>query len=147
MQRLQFALFQIDRAKALLIEGHIPALRVALMLADNAAEVLLDRWIDSAMEGESMHERVHDVAKQASVPPDHPDFKDLFARRRLKAGERQKIARFFDEKIRYATETKGAISSALRSVLSHSHRYRNQAHHSGKWQKRCQEPFDSLIQL
>jgi len=58
MHRLQFALFQIDEAKRYLVDGSLPALRLALLLLDNSVEVLLDRWIARDLEHDALPQRL-----------------------------------------------------------------------------------------
>lgn len=132
MQRLQFALFQMDEGKQHLVKGSVPALRVALLLLDNAAEVLLDRWIahDLALDGlsERLQRRIHELG----IPEDHSALADLLQHRFLTHDEKRRVSRYFDEKIRYVTETKKVLSPSVGAVLSHLHRYRNEAYHSGR---------------
>lgn len=132
MQRLQFALFQIDEAKRYLNAGSLPALRVALMLLDNAVEVLLDRWIAQDLEHDALSETVQSRAREAGIPKTHPQFSELYQRRFLTGNEKRKVARLFDEKVRYITELKPQVAPSVGAVLSHLHRYRNEAHHSGR---------------
>ncbi|MEW6229953.1 MAG: hypothetical protein AB1700_18000 [Bacillota bacterium] len=131
MQRLQFVLFQIDEARRHLRQGLVPGLRVALILLDNAVEVLLDRWIEEDLIRGALIQRLQETTRAAGISEAHPDFQGLFAEQLLSAGERRQVARFFDEKVRYVAETKRKIPQSVGSVLSHLHRYRNQAYHSG----------------
>lgn len=132
MQRLQFVLFQMDEAKRYLASGPLPGLRVALMLLDNAAEVLFDRWIEGDLAHDDLSERIQLRAREAGIPETHPQFVDLYQRRFLTGKEKRKVSRLFDEKIRYVTEIKPTVPPQTGSVLSHLHRYRNEAHHSAR---------------
>jgi hypothetical protein len=131
MQKLQFALFQMDEAKRYLNDGSVPALRVALMLLDNAAEVLIDRWIVQDLALDSMMERLQRRVRKDGIPNNHSDFSDLLHRQFLSKDEKKRVGRYFDEKIRYVTESKSQLSMSVGAVLSHLHRYRNEAYHSG----------------
>lgn len=132
MQRLQFVLFQMDEAKRHLMSGSLPGLRVALMLLDNAAEVVLDLWIEQDLIRDELSERIQLRAREVGIPESHPQFVDLYQRRFLTGKEKKKVSRLFDEKIRYVTDVKSKISTQTGSVLSHLHRYRNEAHHSAR---------------
>lgn len=110
----------------------MPALRVALMLLDNAAEVLLDRWIEKDLDSDELSERIQIRAREAGIPETHPQFVELYQRRFLTSKEKRKVARLFDEKIRYVTQIKPMVALSTGAVLSHLHRYRNEAHHSGR---------------
>ena len=132
MQRLQFALFQIDEAKRHLEQDALPALRVALLLLDNAAEVLLDRWIARDIQSDDFWGRVRDSARNSGISDSDAECKEIFAQRSLSGQERKRVAHFFDEKLCYVAETKKGIPRAEASVLSHLHRSRNEACHSGR---------------
>jgi hypothetical protein len=132
MQRLQFALFQMDEAKRYLTDGCVPALRVGLMLLDNAAEILLDRWIAADLSTDRVTKRLQSLIREAAIPEDHPGLSDILEQQLLSRHERKRVAQFFDEKIRYLTEIKREVSPSVGAVLSHLHRYRNEAYHSGR---------------
>jgi hypothetical protein len=132
MEKLQFVLFQLDESKRHILAGSVPALRVALLLLDNAVEVLLDRWIADDLDSDEMSEVIQRRARKAGIPEDHPHFVDLYQQRFLTASEKKRVARLFDEKLRYVTGLKGLLTPSMSAVLSHLHRYRNDAHHSGR---------------
>lgn len=132
MQKLQFALFQIDEAKRYFIDGSLPALRTALILLDNAAELILDRWIKYDLARDILLQKMQRLHLAMRIPEDKSDLSDLLQRNFLTYHEIRQVARFFDEKVRYVTEVKGKLPSSVGAVLSHLHRYRNQAYHSGR---------------
>ncbi|MGB5097003.1 MAG: hypothetical protein WBN82_03735 [Porticoccaceae bacterium] len=145
MQRLQFVLFQMDEAKRYLASGPLPSLRVALMLLDNAAEVILDRWIEDDLAHDDFSERIRSRAREVGIPETHPQFVDVYQRHFLTGKEKKKISRFFDEKIRYLTETKPTVPLQTGSVLSHLHRYRNDAHHSARVRQETVRTFGMIF--
>lgn len=132
MQKLQFALFQIDEAKRHLVDGCLPALRTALILLDNAAELILDRWIADDLAWDTLLQKMQRSLRAVRIPEDESDLSDLLQRNFLKYHEIRKVARYFDEKVRYVTEVKGKLPSSDGAVLSHLHRNRNQAYHYGR---------------
>ncbi len=132
MLRLQFILFQIDEAKRYVLDASLPGLRVALMLLDNAAEVLLDRWIEEDLDHDAMFETLAVRGREVGIPENHPQFVDFYQQRFLTAKEKRNVARLFDEKVRYVTEVKPNVAPSIGKVLSHLHRYRNEAYHSGR---------------
>ena len=135
MQKFQFVLFQMDQAKNFIESKSLPSLRTALLLLDNSAEILLDHWISADLLSDGMFEQVQKCAIEVGIPLDHPQLGELLHRRFLSSKGKRDIARFFDEKIFYVVETKGKISQAIGKVLSHLHRYRNQAHHFARVRK------------
>jgi hypothetical protein len=131
MLRLQFVLFQADEAAKMLRAGAVPRLRTALLLLDNCTEVLLDRWIEDRLAHEDMQRQIKIRAVEAGIPEDHPHFADLFAQTFLTAADASRVARYFDEKLKFASE-RGALAPTVASVLSHIHRYRNESYHGGR---------------
>lgn len=132
MQRLQFTLFQADEAAKLLDAASLPSLRTALLLLDNCIELLLDRWIEDRLGHEELQRKIQARAVEAGVPKDNHHFTDLFAQKFLTAAEALRVARFFDEKLKYASEKRGGLTSDVAAVLSHIHRYRNESYHGGR---------------
>lgn len=132
MQRLQFVLFQADEAAKLLRAASLPSLRTALLLLDNCIELLLDRWIEDRLGHEELQRKIQARAIEAGIPKDHPHFADLLAQTFLTSAEASRVARFFDEKLRYASEKRGGLASDVAAVLSHIHRYRNESYHGGR---------------
>ena len=129
MLRQQFVLFQMDEARRLIDQDHLSALRVALLLLDNAAEVLLDRWAASALIWDGVDRRLQENARSWGAPEDDPALADLFAKTPPDHKKVRNISRYFDEKINYATVTKEKLPAPVGSALSHLHRYRNRAYH------------------
>lgn len=112
--------------------GALPRLRTALLLLDNCTEVLLDRWIEDRLAHEDMERRIKTRATEAGIPEDHPHFADLFSKKFLTASDSSRVARYFNEKLKYTSEMRGALAPTVASVLLHIHRYRNESYHGGR---------------
>ncbi|WP_180129253.1 hypothetical protein [Rhodoferax sp. BLA1] len=132
MQRLQFVLFQADEAANLLRASSQPRLRTALLLLDNSIELLLDRWIEDQLQQEEIQRKIQTRAMEAGIPRNHPQFADLLSQKFLTADETRQVARFFDEKLKFASVKRGKITAEVAAVLSHIHRYRNESYHGGR---------------
>jgi hypothetical protein len=132
MLRLQFVLFQADEAAKLLRAASLPGLRTALLVLDNSVELLLDRWIEYQLGHEELQRKVQERAIEAGIPKDHPQLADLLSQKFLTANETWRVARYFDEKLKYASERRGKITADVAAVLSHIHRYRNESYHGGR---------------
>lgn len=65
MQRLQFALFQMDAATLFLADALSPALRGALRLLGDACAILIDQWIDQEFPWRAVAARIHRIPKPA----------------------------------------------------------------------------------
>lgn len=132
MLRLQFVLFQADESGRLLVANTLPSLRTALLLLDNAVELLLDCRIGNEIQDDQMQRAIQTRAIKAGIPSDHPDFSGLLSREFLSKSEVAKVARLFDEKLKFVSEDRRIIDADVASVLSHIHRYRNESYHGGR---------------
>jgi len=132
MQRLQFVLFGLYEAKRYIVDGRLPGLRAALILLDNAIEVTLDSWIEMDIAFDDMFEKILKSARELGIPDSHPEYFEIYKQTFIKSNEKKKVNRFFDEKIRYVTDIKKKITPSIGKVISHLHRYRNDAHHAAR---------------
>lgn len=143
MRTLQFILFQMDEAKRYLLDGSLPALRIALILLDNAAELILDRWITGQIAQDDLRQRIQERLRDVPLPPEFEqrineissnirsvEHAEPYNTRFLTREERKNVARKFPCKVWYVTDIKHALPPLISEVLLHLHRYRNDAHHS-----------------
>lgn len=133
MRTLQFVLLQMDEATGLIRDGRIPHLRIALILLDNAVEVLLHQWAKEQLVWDSRTRRTYENAKRWGAPEDL--LRKFNLDELLTPPEERRVLRVFDELIKYATDVKHVIQPEIADALSHLHRYRNEAHHRAKVRK------------
>lgn len=117
--------------KKLLMEDEIPCYRMAFVLLDNAAEILMHRrarmelvhngWYrrmrESTIKGLT-EEKIKEFEQEVKLPP-------IIDRKREKL-----IRRYFDEKTKYLSEDKKYIKTTTASVLRSLHQYRNELYHN-----------------
>ena len=129
MQTLQFVLLQMDEAARHARDGRLPQLRIALLLLDNAVEVLLHRWAEGELIHDAMTRRLHENAKRWMAPDSFLEAFDISGL--LPPNDEHKVLRFFDRLLSYAVRKK-VIEPEIADALSHLHRYRNEAYHRAK---------------
>ena len=123
-------LFQIDEARRYISDGRLERLRLALVLLDNAAEMLLWTYIEDAFVRERWSERLKQQWEQMAHLPDLPESaREALAFVPLSSKEKGRIRLLFEEKLKYVADRKAAIPNYLVAPLLHLHQYRNEAYH------------------
>lgn len=139
-----FILLQIDEACRYIRDGRLTHLRIALLLLDNSAEILMDRCIENILPMDNFRERIRERA--LTIPPGDrtPDLQELVEWQPLTYKEKLAINRCFDEKVTYLSQNKSKIDQSFILPLSHLHKYRNEAYHSAKVRKETIETAAKL---
>lgn len=130
MQFYSYVFFQLDQARAYIKDGRPEPLRLALLLLDNCAEMQMAEHIRNEMAHEWTRERIQ-RSYRGVVPEDDPSpiVQEVYAFQPLTAKQKQRIDRFFDDKLRYMVDRSKSLTKALADSLQHLHRYRNEAYH------------------
>lgn len=145
VERLRLIFDQLEESKRLIHDGGVPQLRMALLLLDNAAEILMYRTAENEFLVSGWYERMWQRLTELPVPPPDEDWvKDIRARI-IPDSLKRKIRKFFDEKVRYLTEDRNLLQPAVAQVLSSIHRYRNEAYHRDKVRKEIIRPVVLLL--
>jgi hypothetical protein len=139
-----FILLQIDEACRYIKDGRLAHLRIALLLLDNTAEILMDCCIENILPMENFRERIR--VKALTIPPSDrtPDLQELVEWQPLTYKEKLAINRYFDEKVSYLSQNKNKIDHCFILPISHLHKYRNEAYHSAKVRKETIETAAKL---
>lgn len=127
LKTFQFVLLQMDEATKLIRDGRIPHTRIALILLDNAVEVLLHEWAKDQLGWDSLRRQLYERVKQTHAPEDILGKFDL--KGILPPGEERQVLRTFDRLVQYVTVTKNAVDPEIGDALLQLHRYRNEAYH------------------
>lgn len=151
MERLILIVEQLEECKRLILEGGLSPLRMALLLLDNAVEIMMYRQIKNELAVSRMYEN---MLKSMEALQSH----DMDVKRREQLNEhikklqeqivplreKRKITKVFDEKLKFLTQ-KQCIGQSVAAVLSSMHRYRNTAHHQDKVRKETLRPIVLLL--
>lgn len=128
MERLRRTVVQLEEAKRFILDGEVARLRLAVILLDNAVEVMLHRRVIEDLD------RANSYARMLQRFPDSPlDAKGDALRQQIAAqtipqARQKKVARFFGEKLTLLSEG-GQLPAATARALRHLHDYRNELQH------------------
>jgi hypothetical protein len=132
LERLEIMAVQLDEAKAFLARGTASHARLAFILLDNAAEVIMRRNVEVRLVYNPFMEGV--LMKWKEILRQHPD--DARARRNhdevatkvVTRAARRDLARSFDAKVDFIKDH-GDVQETESRVLKKLHRYRNELYH------------------
>lgn len=130
MQRTERVVVQLLEARRFADERDLPYARLALLLLDNLAEVLLYREVEYKLQHSQMFRNIASTYDRRPEPmPLHLEQhrRELLEMSVSKDRER-KIRRYFDEKADYLVE-EGEIEEQQARALKKLHAYRNEAYH------------------
>jgi hypothetical protein len=154
MQRVQFIVDQLEESKRLIQLGSLSQIRIALILLDNASEVLMYRAIQMELEYHDMNARLLGHAQNVMSPEELDKFRLEMGYEPLSQKSRKTLLREYDSKVDYLSKIKShrVLSPAIGAVLKVTHRYRNEAYHRDKIRKETLSPvvlvlFDMVTDL
>ena len=129
MDRLYRTVVQLEEAKRFILDGDGERLRLALILLDNAVEVIMNRFIDGELANARVYARLLEM-----LPIGSPDTKIETLRREIKINtipsrRQRNIERSFDEKLKFLSNDRGRLPSPTARALRHLHKYRNETQH------------------
>ena len=133
MRRLELTVVQLEEAKRFIQCDRIPYLRLALLLLDNAAEVLMHRAVQSELIYSEWHARM--AATLRSDPYEDDEKQRLLSQLEPKViPEKRKrdLERDFNKKVGFLSQERQHISIPTARVLKHIHHYRNEAYHNDR---------------
>jgi hypothetical protein len=132
VQHLTYVAFGIDEALRYMRGGRPEEMRLALVLLDNAAELQLDRRV----RRELALEEVQEARRLAAIA--NPDvhrsghIEELINWTPLSRKQKERLNRYFDAKLAFLSERHSIVDARVASVLSHLHKYRNEAYHEAR---------------
>jgi hypothetical protein len=132
LERLEIMAVQLDEAKAFLARGTVSHARLAFILLDNAAEVIMRRNVEVRLTHNTTMERV--LKKWKEILQQHPGdaearrHHDKVAREVVPRAARKELAWSFDAKVDFIRD-RGDLQETESRVLKKLHRYRNELYH------------------
>jgi hypothetical protein len=133
MRRLELTVVQLEEAKRFIQSDRIPHLRLALLLLDNTAEVLMHRVIQDELMRSESYARM--AASLRSDPYEDDEKGRLLSQLEPKIvpdKRKRSLERYFDEKADFLSQERQHISVPVARVLKHIHQYRNEAYHNDR---------------
>lgn len=129
MERLYRTVVQLEEARRLVRRDDVAHLRLALILLDNAVEVMMHRSIEGKLQYADMYARM-----LKNFPTGPLDAKGEELRREISShivptSRQKQIRRFFGEKIVFLSDDHDCIPHPSARALRHLHDYRNETQH------------------
>jgi soluble cytochrome b562 len=132
LERLEMMAVQLDEASAFLAEGSVSHARLAFILLDNAAEVIMRRNVEVHLTHNKAMERVlrqwKEILERDPADAEARRHHDEVAREVVPRSARKTLAWSFDPKVDFIRD-RGDIQETESRVLKKLHRYRNELYH------------------
>src|SRR5215831_8932619 len=131
IERLEVMTVQLEQAKALIEHDTATHARLAFILLDNAAEILMFRNVEVLLSFNYRDEQLlrrYDELLEQRDDPDLQHQRDKIASEYVPKGKRRELAHFFDAKIDFLQE-RSCLEVTEGRVLRKLHRYRNELYH------------------
>jgi hypothetical protein len=131
-ERLEIMAVQLDEAKVFLTRGTVSHARLAFILLDNAAEVIMRRNIEVRLTHNPGMERMlrqwKEILQQYPGDAEARRYHYEVAREVVPRATRRELARLFDAKVDFIRDG-GDLQETESRVLKKLHRYRNELYH------------------
>jgi hypothetical protein len=128
MERLRRTVVQLEEAKRFILDGEVARLRLAVILLDNAVEVILHRRVSDTLQSANMYARMLQRFPDGPLDAQGEALRQEIAAKTIPQARQKKVARFFGEKLTLLTEN-GELPAATARALRHLHDYRNELQH------------------
>jgi hypothetical protein len=128
MERLRRTVVQLEEAKRFILDGEVARLRLAVILLDNAVEVMLHRRVREDLGSANMYGRMLQRFPDGPLDAKGESLRQEIAAKIIPAARQKKVARYFGEKLTLLSES-GHLPFATTRALRHLHDYRNELQH------------------
>jgi hypothetical protein len=128
MERLFLIVCQLEESKRFIKTDDVAYLRIALLLLDNASEVLMYRTVVDALQHNDYYDRIFSNARKCMPKEEYEKFKAETSYKLIPKSQHKAILRYYDQKVDFLIE-RGNLEEAVGGVLKSMHRYRNEAYH------------------
>jgi hypothetical protein len=134
MQVLVNVVFQVDEARRYILDGREQQLRIALLLLENAAEILMDHRVQTDRENSAVWVRLKEQASKLDkiAGESSPGLKTLLDVPTQTKEKQEQIDRYYKDKVNFLAQSGGPLAQDFADALKHLHIYRNEAYHSSK---------------
>lgn len=134
MEKIELIVSQIEEAKNFIFVDKVSYYRMALLLLDNVSEILMNRVIQEEYSRDDIYEKllanIKDLPKeQIEEAKKSKELKSLFSYKPVSKKQRDRINKYYDEKIKFLSIERSYLKPTVANVLSYLHRYRNEAYH------------------
>lgn len=147
MERLVLIVDQLEEIKSLIQRGDISHLRIALLLLDNASEVLMFRAVTNELFYHDARSRIFTTAQRIMPAEALEVFKQEMGYEPLSEKERRHLLHSYEAKVDFLSRVKESrnLPEPLGRVLKTTHRYRNEAYHRDRLRKATLRPVVMVL--
>ena len=128
MEGLRRTVVQLEEAKRFILDGEVARLRLAVILLDNAVEVMLHRKVSDDLSGANMYARMLQRFPDGPLDAKGEALRQEIAAKIIPPSRQKKVARYFGEKLTLLSEG-GQLPFTTARALRHLHEYRNELQH------------------
>jgi len=129
MQRLHETAVQLEECKRFILSGDTSHLRLALILLDNAIEVMMHRVVEDELRRANMYGRMLKTFPTMPLDDKGKQLRQEIEFHVVSEARQKKIRRYFGEKITFLSEDRDRVPMPIARALRHLHDYRNKAQH------------------
>lgn len=154
MERLVSIVVQIEEAKAFIRLGDLSHLRLALLLLNNASEILIYRAVTEELTWHDYRSQIFSRAQDIMSDDELEAFRMEMGYEPLSSKDRRTLLQKYNAKIDFLSGLKKErhLPSPIGQVLKATHRYRNEAYHRDRIRKETIQPvvivlFDIVTDL
>jgi hypothetical protein len=128
MERLRRTVVQLEEAKRFILDGEVARLRLAVILLDNAVEVMLHRRVSQDLGRANSYARMLQRFPDGPLDAEGEALRQEIAAQTIPQARQKKVARVFGERLTLLSE-RGELPAATARALRHLHDYRNELQH------------------
>ena len=140
MERLHTTVVQLEESKRFIVEGDVAHLRLALILLDNAVEVMMHRVVESELVHAGMYANMLKNFGTRPLDEEGSRLRNKIAEHTIPDKEQKQIRRYFPAKLKFLSENRNRMSKTIARALKHLHSYRNETQHLDKIRKESMLP-------
>ena len=131
VETLEVVVAQLDECRSLIERDSVTALRMALILADNVAEVIMANKIENMLPFNPIYENYVRTVEQYPSAFDEEEQVNEARSKYIDKKTRREIERDFGKKVYFLTD-RGFIDPPVAASLHKLHKYRSEAYHQGR---------------
>lgn len=142
MERLVLIVDQLEETKSFIRRADLSRLRLALLLLDNASEVLMYRAVTEELTWHDFRSKLFSRAQEVMSGDELEAFRKEMGYSPLSSKERKALLQNYNAKVDFLSRLKKGrgIPDPVGQVLKAFHRYRNEAYHRDRLRKETIRP-------
>jgi len=141
MDRCWLIIDQIEQSHDMIVKDETSYYRMALLLLDNAVEVLMYRTIQNELQYSEWYSTLANNVKGLPQNDEIKKIHDDIHPKIISPKRKKQILKYFDEKTKFLSEERYYVERPIARVLRIIHRYRNELYHRDVIRKEIIRPI------